>query len=165
MLALHAELDARRRADGLSWVELAAVINRPFENTGSIPISPGTLRDMMKKQSITSAVILQVLRWLKRTPESFLEGNSESSAAEECLPMAERHQILRFDTRALYEAVDCERRRRALTWQQVANELPGFTVAMLTNLAGGPLIGFPRVMLLTQWVNLPAATFVRACSR
>jgi hypothetical protein len=39
--------------------------------------------------------------------------------------------------------------------------LPGFTASMLTNLATGPLIGFPRVMLLTQWLGQPAAHFVR----
>jgi hypothetical protein len=32
---------------------------------------------------------------------------------------------------------------------------------MLANLATGPLIGFPRVMLITQWLHRPAADFVR----
>jgi HlyD family secretion protein len=31
----------------------------------------------------------------------------------------------------------------------------------LTNLATGPLIGFPRVMLIPQWLGVPAASFVR----
>jgi hypothetical protein len=39
--------------------------------------------------------------------------------------------------------------------------LSGFTASMLTNLSTGPLIGFPRVMLLTQWLGRPAADFVR----
>jgi hypothetical protein len=39
--------------------------------------------------------------------------------------------------------------------------LPGFTESMLTNLSTGPLIGFPRVMILTQWLGRPAASFVR----
>jgi hypothetical protein len=43
----------------------------------------------------------------------------------------------------------------------VAAELPVFTASMLTNLAPGPLIGFPRVLLLTQWVGQPATNFVR----
>ncbi|MFP5234769.1 MAG: hypothetical protein ACLGSD_02620 [Acidobacteriota bacterium] len=70
-----------------------------------------------------------------------------------------------FDTKALHAALDAERCRRGLTWKQVAGELPGFTPAMLTNLATGPLIGFPRVMLLTQWVRRPAASFVRVCNQ
>jgi hypothetical protein len=81
------------------------------------------------------------------------------------LPHVEPHQILRFNTRSLYEALDQERKTRGVTWQQIAAELPGFKPAMLTNLANGPLIGFPRVMLLTQWLKRPAADFVRPCSR
>ena len=72
MRAFYAELDKQRRSRGLTWTQLATEINRPFESTSSIPISPGTLRDMLKKRSVTSAVVFQVLRWLGRTPESFL---------------------------------------------------------------------------------------------
>jgi hypothetical protein len=52
-----------------------------------------------------------------------------------------------------------------MTWRQVADEMPGFTASMLTNLAKGPLIGFPRVMIITQWLGQPAAAFVRDRSR
>ncbi len=165
MLALHRALDERRRAMDYTWKQVAAEINRPFEATDSIPISPGTLRDMLKKRSVTSAVVLQVLRWLKRSPESFLTGAEDGTIQEQRLPVAGEHEILRLDTRALYVALCQERLQREMTWQQVANELPGFTVSMLTNLEKGPLIGFPRVMLLTQWVERPMASFVRACSR
>jgi hypothetical protein len=165
MRAFHAELDEQRRSRGLSWTQLATEINRPFESTPSIPISQGTLRDMLKKRSVTSAVVLQALRWLGHTPESFLTGSTHSSSPDEQLPEAGQDRILRFDTRAIYDALEQERSRRGLTWQQVANELPGFTPSMLANLASGPLIGFPRVMTITQWLGRPAATFVRARSR
>jgi transcriptional regulator with XRE-family HTH domain len=165
MYAFHAELDQQRQARGLTWPQLAAEINRPFELTPSIPITPGTLRDMLKKRSVTSAVVLQVLRWLGRTPESFLSGPPRNAVPDEQLPQAGPDRILRFDTRAIYDALQQERQGRGLTWQQVARELRGFTPGMLTNLAVGPLIGFPRVMLLTQWLARPAAHFVRACSR
>jgi transcriptional regulator with XRE-family HTH domain len=165
MHALHAALDEQRRARGLSWAQLAAEINRPFESTPSIPISPGTLRDMLKKRSVTSAVVLQVLRWLVRTPESFLSDPMRSAGPEDQMPDAGPNRILRFDTRAIYDALQQERLRRGLTWQQVADELPGFTPSMLTNLANGPLIGFPRVMTLIQWIGRPAAAFVRVRSR
>jgi hypothetical protein len=36
---------------------------------------------------------------------------------------------------------------------------------MLTNLASGPLTGFPPVMALTQWLGRPAADFVGARSK
>ena len=161
----HAELDEQRRARGLSRAQLAAEINRPFESTPSIPISPGTLRGMLKKRSVTSAVILQALRWLGRTPESFLSGATRSASPDEQLPEAGHDRILRFDTRAIYAALQQERLRRGLSWQQVADALPGSTLSMLTNLASGPLVGFPRVMTITQWLGRPAATFVRSRSR
>jgi hypothetical protein len=120
---------------------------------------------MMKKQFVTSAVVLQALRWLGRSPESFLSDPTRSSSKDEQLPEAGQDRILRFDTRAIYDALEQERRRRGMTWQQVADELHGFTASMLANLARGPLIGFPGVMTITQWLGRPAATFVRPRSR
>ena len=125
MRALQTALDGERRARKLTWDQLAAEINEPFKHTPSIPISVGTLRTMTTKRSVTSAVVLQVLRWLRRTPESFLAGRDQNG---------------------------------------VAKEMAGFTPSMLTNLPTGPLIGFPRVMVLTQWLGRPAADFVRARS-
>jgi hypothetical protein len=159
MRALHAELDEKRRIRGLSWTQLATEIDRPFETTASIPISPGTLRDMLKKRSVTSAVVLQVLRWLGRTPESFLSDPTRSASLEQQLPDAGMDRILRFDTRAIYDALQQERLRRGLTWQQVADEMPGFTPSMLTSLAKGPLIGFPGVIDLNPMDRLPSSRF------
>lgn len=165
MSALQAALDGERRARGLTWVELAAEINEPFKNTPFIPISVGTVRTMTTKRSVTSAVVLQVLRWLRRTPESFLAGRDQPPAPGEELPEAGPSQILRFDTAAMHAALDAKRRQRGMTWNEVAKEMPGFTPGMLTNLAKGPLIGFPRVMALVQWLCRPASDFVRARSR
>jgi hypothetical protein len=74
MRELQAALDDARRAQGLTWVALTAEINKPFEGTSSIPISVSSIRGMENKRSVTSAVVLQILRWLGRTPESFLVG-------------------------------------------------------------------------------------------
>jgi hypothetical protein len=163
MRAFHAALDAARQAKGLSWAELAAETNRPFEGTTSIPIHPATLRGMLAKRSVTSAVVLQALSWLGRAPESFLTGAPTPVSA--LLPDSGPGHVLRFDTQALHAALNAQRQARDLSWAQVAAELPGFTTSMLTNLATGPLIGFPRVMLLTQWLGLPAAHFVRVRAR
>lgn len=165
MRAFHAALDAERRARSLSWTELADEINEPFQGTPSIPITPGTLRTMLSKRSVTSAVVLQALRWLGRCPESFLAGAGKSLPPGELFSPNDRSLILRFDTQALHAALDARRTQCSMTWKQVARELPGFTQAMLTNLAAGPLIGFPRVMSLTQWLGCPAADFVRRRSR
>jgi len=165
MGGLQAALDTARQAQGLTWVTLAAEINRPFEGTPSIPISVSTLRGMKDKRSVTSGVVLQVLRWLGRTPESFLDGAPAPPQPGEALPEPGIGRILRFDTRAMHAALDAERCTRGLTWKQAAHELPGFSEGMLTNLADGPLIGFPRVMMIPQWLSCPAASFVRDYGR
>jgi hypothetical protein len=140
---------------------LAAEINKPFAGTSSIPIGVATIRDTQTKRSVTSAVVLQILRWLGRTPESFLSGRDVAPEASETLPDPGSSRILRFDTRAMHAALNAGRVKRGMKWKQVADELPGFTEGMLTNLAMGPLIGFPRVMMITQWLCCPAANFVR----
>lgn len=165
LTAFHAAVDERRCTLGLTWEEAMDQINRPFEGTTSIPISISTVRGMPNKRSVTSAVVLQILRWLGRSPESFLTGQTEASCPGGKLPLAGAGQILRFDTASLHGALDTERRRRNLTWKHAAAEMPGFTPGMLTNLAAGPLIGFPRVMVLTQWLGRPAAEFVRIRNR
>jgi hypothetical protein len=165
MTALCAALDAARAARGLSWTELVAEINAPFAFVPSIPISLSTIRGMGGKASVTSAVVLQVLRWLRRSPESFLAGRAAptiaTDAVAEALPDVGSERILRFDTKAIHAALDEARRERGLTWRQVAGELPGFREGMLTNLATGPAIGFPRVMRIMQWLGRPAAQFMR----
>ena len=165
MRALQDALDAERRARGLTWAELAAENNEPFKHPPSIPISVGTLRTMTTKRSVTSAVLLQALRWLRRTPESFLAGRDQAPSPAEALPVAGHSQILRFDTVAMHAALDAKRKEQGMTWSEVARALPGFTLGMLTNLANGPLIGFPRVMALMQWLGRPASDFVRARSK
>lgn len=115
MRPFHAELDEQRRRRGLSWTELAAELNRPFETTPSIPISPGTLRDMLKKRSVTSAVVLQVLRWMGRTPESFLSGAARSISPDEQMPEAGQDRVLGLDTRAIDDALEHQRRSKGLT--------------------------------------------------
>jgi transcriptional regulator with XRE-family HTH domain len=114
--ALAVALDEERQARGLTWQQLAAEINIPFRGTTSIPISVGTIRGVSQKRSVTSAVVLQVLRWLDRSPESFLSGRSQGkpgldSDLGERLPDAGATGILRFDMRAIYAGDLCGRRR------------------------------------------------------
>lgn len=165
MGALCAALDDARKARSLTWTDLLTELNAPFKFVPSIPTSLSTIREMGGKASVTSAVVLQVLRWLGRSPESFLQGRPPAVGADasaEALPDVGAQRVLRFDTKRLHSALDEARRERGLTWRQVAAELPGFKEGMLTNLATGPAIGFPRVMRITQWLGRPAAEFMRA---
>ena len=105
--------------------------------------------------------ILQMLLWLRRTPESFVAGAVDPGSELFCRPRLTKGQILRWDTRALHAALDSRRRARSLTWAQVSREIGGFTPSMLTNLARGGHIGFPRVIRLVRWLGAPAATYTR----
>jgi hypothetical protein len=103
-------------------------------------------------------VVLQALRWLGRTPESFVPGLGETP--EHAIPDNTTGRPA-FDTRAIYEAINATRGARTLTWRGVADELgPGFSPGMLTRLADGTGIGFPRAMRIFQWLERPAAEFV-----
>jgi hypothetical protein len=102
---------------------------------------------------------------MHRPPEDFLSGPDDSSVESLFLPEPGPGRVIRFDTRAIHAALDEERNKRGLTWKQVAHQLTGFTESTLRNLAKAPLIGFPRVMLLMQWLGRPAANFVIIANR
>jgi hypothetical protein len=95
------------------------------------PIAASTITGLKQKPAGEGDGILQMLLW----------------------------QILRWDTQALFTALDEQRRERQLTWTEVAREVRGFTPGMLTNLSKGGRIGFPRVMRLVRWLDQPAAVF------
>lgn len=102
-----------------------------------------------------------MLLWLRRTPESFVPGMTDPGSATFRRPRLARAQILRWDSRALFAALDEQRLERRLTWTAVAREVGGFTPSMLTNLSKGGRVWFPGVMRLVRWLGRPAAGFTR----
>jgi hypothetical protein len=76
--ALYAALDDKRTKLGISWTRVA---NQLWELSSDLndrrrdhPISPSTLTNMAKHPRTSCQHALFMLRWLGRTPESFLEG-------------------------------------------------------------------------------------------
>jgi hypothetical protein len=157
--ALYDALDERRRAHNLTWAAVTAEVNR--HRIRLRPIAQSTITSLKDKQDGEGDGILQMLLWLGRTPESFVPGIPDADAPRFQLPQLARGQILRWDTRAVFGAVDARRQERGLTWAAVSRQLRGFTPGMLTNLAKGPRIGLPRVMRLVRWLGEPAVTFTR----
>jgi len=102
-----------------------------------------------------------MLLWLRRAPESFVPGIADAGAERFRLREVEAEQVLRWDTRALYAALDAQRQTRGLTWNDVAQEIGGFTADMLKGLAKGGRTGFPGVMRIVRWLGRPAATYTR----
>jgi transcriptional regulator with XRE-family HTH domain len=160
MNALYEALDAEREARGLTWADVLRQLNERFERLPSRPFAMSTIKGMREKRSVTSAVVLQLLRWLRRAPEDFIPDGVPLTAST-ALPTIPDTQVLRFDTKALHAALNAARIERGLTWSDVAARLSDTQAPMLTGLAKGPLIGFPQVTRITQWLGVPAATFVR----
>src|SRR5262249_30064060 len=124
------------------------------------PIATSTITGLRTKAVAEGAGVLQMLRWLERSPESFLPECSPELLSRSALPDTDRRDVLRFDTRKLYDALDKQRKARGLTWQQVAFKT-GVPASHARGLARGGRTGFPGVVRLTLWLNQPVAEFVR----
>lgn len=157
LAALSDALDARRSELGLTWQQLAIQVTDRPSRASDRRIAASTFKAMSQRRSVRDTVVLQALRWLGRTPESFVPGLRET--AEQAIPENYTGRPA-LDTRAIYLAINDRRAERGLTWREVAAELgPGFSPGMLTRLAGGTEIGFPRVMRIFQWLERPVAEF------
>jgi len=157
--ALYRAIDEQRRARGLTWAAAAREINRG--GTGRRPIAVSSITGLATKAVAEGDGVLQMLRWLDRTPESFVPGIEDANGARFRLSDPGPTRLLRWDVPAIHTALDAERQARGVTWQSVAAQIGGVTPAMLTNLAKASRIGFPGVMRIMQWLNCPAATFTR----
>src|SRR5262245_11057248 len=110
--ALFDAVDARRRERGMTWTDLSKELG----------ISASTIKGMMKRQwGIELDGVIGLARWVGRTVESFAGG--DGGPAPEPSSYAQTRRFLRFDTAALYAAVNEERERRGMTWDQVAAEV------------------------------------------
>ena len=65
----------------------------------------------------------------------------------------------RFDTRALYEALDAERQARGATWEQVSREL-GVTASTLKNTARGGRLEVDGMLRMVGWLDRTVESFV-----
>jgi hypothetical protein len=161
--AMYGAMDARRVERGLSWPgvaralwEQSAVLN---QQRGDHPISPATLTGIEKRGDCTCQHALFILRWLDRTPESFLPA-PPSHGDKTTLPAVGEDRRLRWDLEAVYDALDQHRHERGLTWKDAAQEM-GCTTYQLTGLKTARYaIGMKLMMRIVQWIGRPAATFI-----
>jgi hypothetical protein len=167
-LALYAALDAQRLELGLSWPgataaiwNTAAVLNAAREARGlpNHPLSPSTVRRLGERGDTTCQHALFFLRWLDRTPESFLIVAATHDGVP--LPPCGPDRRPRWELKVLHEALNSARTSRGLTWAQAAGELrcqPG----QLTGLKAARFAtGMRLAMRITQWLGRPAADFIR----
>lgn len=158
--ALYEALDAQRRSRGISWAQATREMNggarrvRPSRHA----LSASTVKRIGTRRVAEGDGVLQMLRWLGRTAESFVPGHPESESQRAQLPTG---CILRFDTRKIHAALDARRIERQMTWTQVAREI-GAGASSLTHLAQGGRTALPQVMRMFRWLNGTAAEFTRS---
>jgi hypothetical protein len=155
---LYAAIDVQRESRGLSWPQAVLEINMVYGRLSMHPIARSSVTSLRTKAVAEGDAILAILKWLNRTPESFLPGAAVSDG--QSLPEVPSPLGLRFDTRKLHAAVNAQRVARGLTWSQAAREMD-VSPNTLTSMATGPRTGFPQVMRITRWLDRPLAEFTR----
>ena len=162
--ALYMALDAKRTELGLSWTGVARQIWQLSADLNDVrkdhPISPATLTNMGTRPRTSCQHALFMLRWLGRTPESFLVGSSGEDDRRDALPDAGPDRRLRWSLKLLYAAMDAKRREEGLTWPALAavlrcspNQLTALRTAKFAT-------GMDLAMQIVQWLDRPAADFV-----
>lgn len=125
MAALYAALDEQRQARGLTWAGATREINRADARPVLHPISVSSVTGTRNGRGGEGNIVLQMLLWLDRTPESFVQDHPAPSTPPPPQPPPDRR--LRWDVPALHAALDEKRQERGMTWKQVADEIGGFT--------------------------------------
>jgi|SRR5215471_821400 len=162
-VAMYDAMDRQRIERGLSWRqvldqiwELSADLN---ERRNSHPISPSTITGIAKRGDTTCQHALFFLRWLGRTPESFLS-KPPADPAYGALPAAGPDKRLRWNLQALYDALNRRRMEEQLTWRELAaqircseHQLTGIRTARYA-------IAMSLAMRIVGWLERPAAAFV-----
>jgi hypothetical protein len=161
---LYAAMDEQRRQRGLSWRQCADEIwdlsSELNERRRDHPISPATLTGMKLRGATSCQHALFILRWLDRTPESFLVGVHESP--DSTFPVVGSDRRLRWNLAKLYEAMNEQRRGRGLAWAELATTLD-CTSNQLTGLRRAKFAtSMDLAMRITQWLERPASDFVYA---
>lgn len=72
--------------------------------------------------------------------------------------------MVRFDAKALYEALDTQRSERGLTWAQVAAQIE-VSVATITRTRLGGRMEVDGMLAMVRWLGVPVETFVRESGR
>lgn len=158
--SLYEALDEQRKMRGLSWAEATRQMNGNGKSSKGHALSASTVKAIRIRTVAEGDGVLQMLRWLNRTPESFLPNYDSANADRTHLPDVPAGCVLRFDTKTLYGAIDALRQERKLTWNEAARQI-GVAAGSLQHLSKGGRTSFPQVMRILQWLGRTAAEFTR----
>ena len=149
--ALFDAVDAQRRERGMTWSELSQELG----------ISASTIKGMTnRKWGIELDGVIGMARWVGRTVESFSGGDGGAPPAP--ISRATTHRFLRFNTAALYAALNGERERRGISWDQVAAEVwPSgpWGSKQLKGLARGGRADVYSAVAICEWLGQTIQSF------
>lgn len=159
--ALYAALDAHRQVQGLSWQQVATRIG----------VATSTLARTKKGGPMETDGILAMVRWLGCAPERFVVKNEPvtpsrtwiGSGPFACEPTL--HGTTRFNTKALYAAMDAHRRRQKMTWRDIAREVGKVSPGMLTRLSKGGRVDVNVMVAAVGYLGQTIASFTRKVQR
>ena len=149
-------LDEKRIAENLSEKQMMEAINSVNNQLHLVPMSLGTIKNMVRRNDTTCQHVLHLLRWLGKTPESFLTGGERGSAR---LPFTKKGRFY-WSMELLAEAVKEKKEELKLGWKQVAQEL-GCSQNQVSGLHKRTYgISIHLAMRITQWLDRPSSDFV-----
>jgi transcriptional regulator with XRE-family HTH domain len=149
--ALYDAVDAQRRERGMTWAELSRELR----------ISTSTIKRMTtRKWGIELDGVIGLTRWVGRTVESFAGGDGGPAPRPNSYGRTGR--FLRFNTATLYAALNAERERRGMTWDQVAAQIwPAgpWGSSQLTGLARGGRSDVHSALAICEWLGSAIQSF------
>ena len=149
---LLAAVDAQRKARGMTWAQLSR----------SLHVSVSTMKGMEARTVIEADGVLQMARWLGRSVESFCGPSVEPGPGPEPGDRLSTGHFLRFDSRALYEAVEAACRHRGIGMQQARQEIPwtgSVSPAVLTRLKEGGRVDVQQMLAIVGWLGARVEDF------
>lgn len=108
-----------------------------------------------------------MVAWLERAPEDFVLISFEGHLpAPKVRVSVSDTKVCRFDTTALYSALDRERQRRGLTWNELASEIGDrMRAPMLTRLKKRGRISMDVLVAATGWLGASVESFTYESDR
>jgi hypothetical protein len=150
--ALYDAIDAQRRERKMTWIDCAKEMR----------VSVSTIKGMTKRKcGIELDGVMGMARWLGRTVESFAGGDG---GAPRIGVHTKSGRYIRFDTTALFAAVDSERQKRGLTWEQVATEVwprGPWGASQLKGLSRGGRADVYGALAICTWLDRTIQSFTR----
>lgn len=156
ILKLHKALETKRKSEGLTEKQMMDAINSVNNQLHLVPLSLGTIRNMVKRKETTCQHVLHLCRWLDKSPEDFIAASKIKSPK---MPFTKKGRFY-WSMKKLAAAVTQKKEQLGHSWKQIAEELkcsPNQVSGLHKRTYG---ISVHLAMRITQWLGIPSADFI-----